>query len=119
MKNSRNIFDFPKNTNRRFKPELIEDSKNNEITYRKINNYISSYGHRLFSNYNTENVNNYQYIQVCKKPETAKKKLLKIISKKNLFNTEKSENLTSSRKISTKKKINLNKNKKKKKKILK
>ena len=117
LKNSRNIFDFPKNTNRRFKPELIEDSKNNEITYRKTNNYISSYGHRLFSNYNTENVNNYQYIQVCKKPETAKKKLLKIISEKNLFNTEKSENLTSSRNVSTNKEMNFNKNKLQNKKI--
>ena len=109
IKNTHNIFDLQKNANKRFKTKLLEDSKNNETTERKNNNYISSYGYRFFSNYNTQKGNNYQFIQTCKKPETAKKKLLKIISKKNLFNIEKNKTSTCFQEVSNNKKISFNK----------
>ena len=74
----------------------MEDSKNNNqsIEHKKTN-FISSYN--FLQNYNTETNNNNKNLQTCKKPETTKKKLLKILSKKNLFNSEKNEKVIVSR----------------------
>ena len=88
--NIKNAVEIQKNISRIHRLKIMEDSKNNNqsIEYKKTN-FISSY--KYLQNYNTETNNNNKYIQTCKKPGTTKKKLLKILSKKNLFNSEKSE----------------------------
>ena len=93
--NIKNVYELQKNKNMILKHKIIEDSKNSEnsIDYKKTN-YISSY--KFLQNYNSETKINNKYIHKCKKPETTKKKLIKIISKKNLFNVEKKEKLITS-----------------------
>ena len=92
----KNVVEIQKNKSRIVRQKIMEDSKNNNqsIEYKKTN-FISSYN--FLQNYNTEtNINN-KNLQTCKKPETTKKKLLKILSKKNLFNSEKNEKVIVSR----------------------
>ena len=92
----KNVVEIQKNKSRIVRQKIMEDSKNNNqsIEHKKTN-FISSYN--FLQNYNTEtNINN-KNLQTCKKPETTKKKLLKILSKKNLFNSEKSEKVIVSR----------------------
>ena len=93
--NIKNVYELQKNKNMILKHKIIEDSKNSEnsIDYKKTN-YISSY--KFLQNYNSETKINNKYIHECKKPETTKKKLIKILSKKNLFNVEKKEKLITS-----------------------
>ena len=93
----KNVVEIQKNKSRIVRQKIMEDSKNNNqsIEHKKTN-FISSYN--FLQNYNTEtNNNNNKNLQTCKKPETTKKKLLKILSKKNLFNSEKSEKVIVSR----------------------
>ena len=92
----KNVFEIQKNKSRIVRQKIMEDSKNNNqsIEHKKTN-FISSYN--FLQNYNTETNNNNKNLQTCKKPETTKKKLLKILSKKNLFNSEKSEKVIVSR----------------------
>ena len=93
--NIKNVYELQKNKNMILKHKIIEDSKNSEnnIDYKKTN-FISSY--KFLQNYNSETKINNKYIHECKKPETTKKKLIKILSKKNLFNVEKKEKLITS-----------------------
>ena len=92
----KNVVEIQKNKSRIVRQKIMEDSKNNNqsIEHKKTN-FISSYN--FLQNYNTETNNNNKNLQTCKKPETTKKKLLKILSKKNLFNSEKSEKVIVSR----------------------
>ena len=92
----KNVFEIQKNKSRIVRQKIMEDSKNNNqsIEHKKTN-FISSYN--FLQNYNTETNNNNKNLQTCKKPETTKKKLLKILSKKNLFNSEKNEKVIVSR----------------------
>ena len=85
--NIKNSIEFQKSKNRIHNKKLIEDSKNNDSIESKDNKYISPY---IFfrSNYTGHNS---QYLQTCKKPGTTKKKLLNILSQKNIFNEEKKE----------------------------
>ena len=71
----------------RHREVITEDSKNNQsfLGY-KNNNYIFSYN--FFSNFNTEKKINENFLNTSRKPETTKIKLLKMISKKNLFGVE-------------------------------
>ena len=92
----KNVVEIQKNKSRIVRQKIMEDSKNNNqsIEHKKTN-FISSYN--FLQNYNTETNNNNKNLQTCKKPETTKKKLLKILSKKNLFNSEKNEKVIVSR----------------------
>ena len=92
----KNVVEIQKNKSRIVRQKIMEDSKNNNqsIEHKKTN-FISSYN--FLQIYNTETNNNNKNLQTCKKPETTKKKLLKILSKKNLFNSEKSEKVIVSR----------------------
>ena len=94
--NIKNVVQIQKNKTRMLRPNIKEDSKNNNqsIEYKKTN-FISSYN--FLQSYNTETNNNNKYLQTCKKPETTKKKLLQILSKNNLFNSEKNEKVIISR----------------------
>ena len=94
--NIKNVVEMQKNKTRMLRPKIKEDSKNNNqsIEYKKTN-FISSYN--FLQSYNTETNNNNKYLQTCKKPETTKKKLLQILSKNNLFNSEKNEKVIISR----------------------
>ena len=94
--NIKNVVQIQKNKTRMLRPNIKEDSKNNNqsIEYKKTNS-ISSYN--FLQSYNKETNNNNKYLQTCKKPETTKKKLLQILSKNNLFNSEKNEKVIISR----------------------
>jgi hypothetical protein len=93
--NIKNGIELQKNRNMILKHKKIEDSKNNESSFDyKKTNFISSY--KFLQNFNSEIKINNQYIQTCKKQETTKKKLIKILSKKNLFNEEKKEKFITS-----------------------
>ena len=94
--NIKNVVQIQKNKTRMLRPKIKEDSKNNNqsIEYKKTN-FISSYN--FLQSYNKETNNNNKYLQTCKKPETTKKKLLQILSKNNLFNSEKNEKVIISR----------------------
>ena len=96
IKRSQNIFDLHKSANKIYGTKMLEDSKINESIEEKKNNYISSY--KFFSNYNTSQEINKQYLQTNKKPETTKTKLLKIISKENIFCEEKNGTVVNSQK---------------------
>jgi hypothetical protein len=91
IKRTTRIYDLQK-TNIIYRTKILEDSKNNESMDGKKFNCISSY--RYFPNYNKDKRFNYQNFQNGKKPETTKKKLLKIISKEDLFRAEKKVNVT-------------------------
>ena len=91
IKRTTKIYDLQK-TNIIYRTKILEDSKNNESMDGKKFNCISSY--RYFPNYNKDKRFNYQNFQNGKKPETTKKKLLKIISKEDLFRAEKKVNVT-------------------------
>ena len=93
--NMKNVVELQKNNSRILRPKVTEDSKNDQsIEYQKTN-YISSY--KYSKNYDTETKMNNQNLQTCKKPETTKKKLLKILSKNNLFNAQNNESRIISR----------------------
>ena len=94
--NIKNVVQIQKNKTRMLRPNIKEDSKNNNqsIEYKKTNS-ISSYN--FLQSYNKETNNNNKYLQTCKKPEITKKKLLQILSKNNLFNSEKNEKVIISR----------------------
>ena len=85
----KSIIESQKSQTRIYNKKLVEDSKNNDSMEVKNNKYISSY--IFFPKNNNGTSNNKQYIQTCKKSDNAKKKLLNIISQRNLFNEEKKE----------------------------
>ena len=93
--NIKNVVELQNNKSRLLRPKVTEDSKNDQsIEYQKTN-YISSY--KYSKNYDTETKMNNQNLQTCKKPETTKKKLLKILSKNNLFNAQNNDSRIISR----------------------
>ena len=93
--NIKNVVELQNNKSILLRPKVTEDSKNDQsIEYQKTN-YISSY--KYSKNYDTETKMNNQNLQTCKKPETTKKKLLKILSKNNLFNAQNNESRIISR----------------------
>ena len=83
----KDIVNLQKTSIFRHREVITEDSKNNQsfLGY-KNNNYIFSYN--FFSNFNTEKKINENFLNTSRKPETTKIKLLKMISKKNLFGVE-------------------------------
>ena len=87
--NFRNTIDLQRTNKRIFNRRLMEDSKNNDSIGYKKNNYILNCN--FLNDYNSDPNLNRKYITTCKKPENEKKKLFKIISKKNLFKDEKCE----------------------------
>ena len=98
LRNIKNVRELQKSKYIIRNKKIVEDSKNNDSMEVKNNKNISPY--MLFPKNNNDTSNNKQYLQTCKKSETAKKKLLNMISQKNLFNEEKKENkINSSRNI--------------------
>ena len=111
IRKTKRVYDLEK-TNIIYRTRILEDSKNNESIDGKKDNCISSY--RFFPNYNRVRGFNYQNFNNGKKPETTKKKLLKIISKEDLFRADKNVTLINSPNHRNKIVIDINKNKLKK-----
>ena len=112
----KDIVNLQKTSIFRHREVITEDSKNNQsfLGY-KNNNYIFSYN--FFSNFNTEKKINENFLNTSRKPETTKIKLLKMISKKNLFGVENnsvlkksSKNINNKDRLIKSKKKQINKN---------
>ena len=93
IKNTPYMINFQKTNIKLHRKELIEDSKNNDSIYGKNDNFIPTY--RFLPNYNTERSINELSLNTSIKPEITNKKLLKIISKKDIFNSESNTNIMS------------------------
>ena len=93
IKNTPHMINFQKTNIKLHRKELIEDSKNNDSIYGKNDNFIPTY--RFLPNYNTERSINELSLNTSIKPEITNKKLLKIISKKDIFNSESNTNIMS------------------------
>ena len=93
IKNTPYMINFQKTNIKLHRKELIEDSKNNDSIYGKNDNFIPTY--RFLPNYNTERSINELSLNTSIKPEITNKKLLKIISKKDIFNSESNTNIIS------------------------
>ena len=89
----KHIIEIQKNKDKIYNNQKTEDSKNNDIILNNKSNVISSY--KFFRSYDNEIINNKRYLHTNKKigSPNLKQKLLKMISKKNIFNIDKKEKI--------------------------